>query len=266
MSDRIYQCSATQEIRDRLGLQYLEHAPRSCMLWGLFEKPPAAESYARALDEIEILELPSASSHNDDPVFIFTDGSCSQPGPNMKSERHAAYSVWQAQKDSHVGNLISSGVLPGRKQSPFRAEFFFAFMVAMAASLNSVVFTDCRAVWIGITRLQREGWNELFWLRSADSDLWRSAWKILQHPDRKLKAEWLESHRHIGQVRGAMDAWKIFHNGQAYRHAGFLANPLPHHIKQIHNDLISQNRNLERRRQDVTTLLKEIWNAHTGKD
>ena len=141
------------------------------------------------------------TSHGPQNDILCADGSCSQPSPNMKSERHAAYAVRQAFRDSHAGNVIAAGILPGRKQSPFRAELF-ALMVAMTASLNSIIFTDCRAVWQGILRLQKEGWNELFWLRSPDSDLWRSAWRILQHPGRKLQVEWLESHRSLSSAGG----------------------------------------------------------------
>ena len=151
----------------------------------------------------------------------------------MKSERHAAYAVRQAFKDSHAGNVIAAGILPGRKQSPFRAELF-ALMVAMTASLNSIIFTDCRPVWQGILRLQKEGCNELFWLRSPDSDLWRSAWRILQHPGRRLQVEWLESHRSLRSARGASGAWKIYHNGLVHKNADFRANPLQPHIHALH--------------------------------
>ena len=48
MRYRIYHCSATQQIRVDLGFQHLEHVPRSGLLWGLFEKPAAAELYAKA--------------------------------------------------------------------------------------------------------------------------------------------------------------------------------------------------------------------------
>ena len=139
-------------------------------------------------------------------------------------------------------------------------------MVAMTSSLNWVIFTDCRAVWQGIVRLQKEGWNELFWLRSPDSDLWRSAWRILPHPDRILQVEWLESHRNLSSARGASDAWKIFHNGHVDKDAAFQANPLQPHIQAIHEQLVQQNQNLERRRREVIVFLKTIWNAHAAKE
>ena len=160
---------------------------------------------------------------------------------------------------------MASGVLPGRKQTPFRAELF-ACMVAMSISLNAVVYTDCYAVFWGISKLLREGWCELSWLHSPDMDLWRTAWRILYHPTRKLRIVWVESHRTLNQARSALDAWKIYHNSRTDRDASTFANPLPKPILEIHQRLIQQTSQLETLRTQIIFFLKSVWNMHPSKE
>ena len=216
------------------------------------------------MDAIEILDIPLIQADNQ-PTLLFTDGSCSQPGPGRGSERHAAFAVRRAFQDSHESVLIAAGVLPGRKQSPFRAELY-AFMIAMSASLDAVVFTDCKAVFQGITRMQREGWCELAWLSSPDFELWRAAWLILRHPQRKLQAVWLESHRSLNQARSAADSWRIYHNSQVDRSGSILNNKLPCAIQEIHARLVEQNTELETLRGQITFYLKAVWNMHAARE
>ena len=263
MTHRAYFCPASQEFREKHSLQHLQHVPRSCLVWGLFDQPKAAEQFYKAMDEIEIPDLPQLSIQNG-PVSLFTDGSCSQPGPGRSSERYAAYAVRQARDQTNESNLVASGILPGRKQTPFRAELF-ACMVAMSVSLDATIYTDCRAVFLGITRLQREGWCELAWLSSPDMDLWRVAWNILRHP-RRLQIVWLGAHRSINQAHSANDAWQIFHNALTDKSASVSTNRLPSTIRAIHDGLILQNSDLEKLRGQIIFYLKGIWNLHASKE
>ena len=178
------------------------------------------------------------------------------------SEKHAAFAVRRAFQDSHESQLVTSGVLPGRKQSPFRAELH-AFMVAMSVSLDSIIYTDCKAVFVGISRIQREGWCELAWLSSPDFEVWRAVWNIYKHPARKLQVVWLNSHRSIHQAKSARDSWQIYHNAQVDKSASVYMNPLPDSIKEIHTRLVKQNDELQLLRCQIVTYLKAVWNMHT---
>ena len=263
MTHRAYHCPASQEFREKCALQHLQHVLRSCLVWGLFDQPKAVEQFYKAMDAIEITDLPLLSNDNG-PFCLFTDGSCLQPGPGRSSERYAAYAVRLAYEQLHESTLVASGILPGRKQTPFRAELF-ACMVAMSACLDAVIYTDCRAVFLGITRLQREGWCELTWLSSPDMELWRAAWNILKHP-RKLQIVWLGAHRCINQAHSAADARRIFHNAQTDKSAGVSTNRLPDSIQEIHNSLVKQNSELEKLRGQIIFYLKGIWNMHASKE
>ena len=90
MTHRVYHCPAAQEFREAHALQHLQHLPRSCLVWGLFEKPKAVEQFCKAMDAIEITDLPFLSSEAG-PISLFTDGSCTQPGSARSTERYAAY-------------------------------------------------------------------------------------------------------------------------------------------------------------------------------
>ena len=46
MSHRAYHCPATKNVRIANNLQHLEHVPKSCLVWGLFEKPLRAKNIA----------------------------------------------------------------------------------------------------------------------------------------------------------------------------------------------------------------------------
>ena len=149
-----------KETRHRLqGLQLLP-TPMSLVYLRtilVFQQPQALEAYMRGLDAIRIEDLFSLPE-SDEAIHLFCDGSCSQPPPARKSERRAAYAVRHAKPLSHESFLVASGPLPGRKQTPFRSELF-GFMMAMSVSLNSVIYTDCKSVYLGIVRMQNEGFD-----------------------------------------------------------------------------------------------------------
>ena len=260
-SHRIYHCPAAKEFRDQHGLQHLEQVPKPCLVWGLFKRPEVADKLVRALDEIQITALPMIQE-GDRPTCLFTDGSCSPPGPGRSAERHASYAVRMAVENTHESHLVAAGVLPGHRQYPFRVELF-AFMIAMSVSLQFVVFTDCSSVWSSRTRLQREGWSELAWLSSADMDFWRAAWQILIQPERKLQAIWIHTHRCISEAKGAADAWRMYQNAETDTSASVLKNPIPVHIQER---LVLQNQELESKRQQIMRYLKAVWNMRASKE
>ena len=225
MSHRIFECSAAKKISLELHCEYLLSEPRSKMIYGLFKQPQALETFMRGLDDIKIDHLP-VLPESDDPIHLFSDGSCSQPAPARRSERRAAYAVRQATAHSPESFLVAVGPLPGRKQTPFRAELF-GFMMAMSVSTNSIIYTDCKAVYMGIVRMQNEGYDPVRWLSSADSDLWRAAWDILSCPGRRLTVHWTRSHRQPQHASSTHDAWCIFHNSLTDKSADVNANPSP---------------------------------------
>ena len=90
------------------------------------------------------------------------------------------------------------GVLPGRKQTPLRAELF-GFMAAMSVSLDSVIYADCKALFLGRTPTVGTP------LSVPDADLWQTAWEIERHPDRHLTVQWIDAHRNIGKLCGCVE-------------------------------------------------------------
>ena len=264
MSHRIYDCPASEKIRERQGCQFLKEAPRSRMVYGLFPRPEAEPELQRLLDELRIHDLQMVPE-SEEPTYIFTDGSCSQPPLPNKSERRASYGVRLAVLNSHEGKVLAQGVLPGRKQTAFRAELF-AFMMAMSCSMHSVIHTDCLGVYKGIVKLQREGWCELSWLASPDLDLWQCAWQILSVPGRKLQPEWTPAHKDITHAKSASQAWKIYHNALTDKCASVQSNPLPEWIQPCWERLHEQNRQQQILRDAVATYLQEIWASHSEAD
>ena len=265
MMHRIYSCPMSAKIREDTSAEFLKDLPKSKMVWGLFQRPHAQDLFAKALDALEITDLPMLPP-SDTPHLIFTDGSSTQPPVSRKNERYAAFAVRHAIKNSHHSTLVISGILPGRRQTPFRAERdFFAFMCGMSCSMNSIIFTDCKAVWKGITRLQREGWNELHWLSSPDYDLWRVAFQILDVPGRSLITEWVEAHRSLHQAVSLQDTWRIYQNAQVDKSASVNANNLPPIVKTQFDSLTVQNTELEKQRSTITKYMKSIWEAHSKK-
>ena len=230
------------------------------MVYGLFARPPALDAYQKALDDLRIFDL-EILPDSEEPAYIFTDGSCSQPGPSRIYERRASYGVRLACLNSSDGRLLASGTLPGRKQTAFRAELF-AFMIAMSSSLNSVIHTYCLGVYKGIVKLQREAWSELAWLSSADFDLWKGAWQILNVQGRRLVPVWTPAHKDITTARSAKEAWKIYHNFLTDKSASIISNPLPDGLRQCLEQLILESQQQQSLRDAVSGYLQEIWATH----
>ena len=264
MAHRIYHGPAAKEIQTAQGCPYLEAMSKHKLLWGLFQQPPALEKFARHLDEIKIHDLPVIPDQ-ETPIHLFTDGSCTQLSVSRKAERHASYAVRHASHDGVGSNLIASGVVPGRKQTPFRAELF-GFMVALSVSINSVISTDRKSVYIGILRLLRDGWDAVHWLSIPDEDMWRVAWDILKHPGRRVSVQWVEAHRHVHEARSTRDAWQIYHNNLVDRSASTDANPLTGDLLDVWTELASQNKALQQERDDATRFLRAVWQKHADAE
>ena len=264
MTHRAYACSASEQIRQENGWQSLKDVPRSCLVYGLFPRPLAQDEYFNALDELKVENLVCLPD-KEEPIHIFTDGSCSQPAPSKKSERRAAFAVRLAHKNSHESQLLATGTLPGRKQTAFRAELW-AVMIAMSTCTNSVIYTDCKGVFLGILKLQKYGWSELAWLSSPDIDLWKGAWSILSFPGRRLVIEWTRSHQSLSDARSANEMWRTYHNGLTDRSASVEVNPLPDNILPIWQRLVIQNAEQAKLRSSVMCYLKEIWRQHSAAE
>ena len=264
MTHRIYHCCAAEEIRSTQGVQYLADMSKAKLLWGLFPQPPAQERLARQFDRIQIHDLPMFENQQAQ-IHLFTDGSCTQPPATRKSERHASYAVRRASPDGTHSDVIASGVLPGRKQTPFRAELF-GFTVALSVSLNSIIYTDCRAVYLGIVRLLRDGWDPVHWLSIPDADMWRTTYDILSYPNRRVSVQWIESHRQLEHARSARDAWRIYQNNMVDRSASTDANPLTGELRHKWNELVKQNKALQLERDNATNFLRTVWQRHADAE
>ena len=132
MVQRVYPCKSAGEIRGKLGCQHMLETPKSRLIWGLFQRPPAMEKYFRRLDDWTTTGwITCPCSRTEDP-------QCTCSLTARRAVRRAPYAVRIAEPNGPQGELITSGILPGRKQTPFRPELF-RFMTALALSLTELL-------------------------------------------------------------------------------------------------------------------------------
>ena len=103
-------------------------------------------------------------------------------------------------------------------------------------------------------------------MSSADSDMWYTAWTILDQPGRLLTAEWVESHRSLSNARSAHDAWRIYHNGLVDKSASVNTVSVPAQIRSHLDQLKLHNRAYEVKRNEIVTFLKSIWDTHAAAE
>ncbi|CAE7680339.1 Pol, partial [Symbiodinium microadriaticum] len=93
-----------------------------------------------------------------------------------RSVPRSAWSVVMLEPGSFDYALVQSGPLPG-KQCNYRAEMF-ATLAALCSSVNATVYIDNKSVVQGLHRLQRDGWDQFYWNKSPEIQLWREIWEV----------------------------------------------------------------------------------------
>ena len=195
------------------------------------------------------------------PQHLFTDGSCSVPKHGRYTERKAGWSVIRATPQTAENEVVACGPLPGRRQTSLRAELY-DLNAAIAASFNAIIYTDCAAVYKGVNRIIRDGFNHVFWRGNYDLDFWLETARLLSEPGRHITVQWIPAHRKITDARNPLEMWHIIHNNAADRKAAFGLHAWPADTQRLYSQLQLENQLLERTKTAVTKLLRGIWDAH----
>ena len=232
MEHRVFACPGTEHVRQMDGWTMVAHQPRFQVLGGLSPKLPLIETYK---SELDALPLPTAVSidSNEGYTEFFTDGSAEDS--SCPITRLCSWSVTQADYLKHGNKLVTSGILPGRQQTVFRAELF-AVLVVLAIGVKSRIYCDNSAVVRNIHHLQHYGYQPLKWASHPDRDLIKTAASLLAtRATDEVKLIWVKAHRQFHEACNAYDLWCIHHNSiadECARKAFVLCPPHLKHCKE----------------------------------
>ncbi|CAE6945510.1 unnamed protein product [Symbiodinium sp. CCMP2592] len=174
--------------------------------------------YHQALDALDGPDVTQIHNPDDQTLHFFTDGSA--VFSECPIRRLCSWAVTLATPHSHENTPIHLGVLPGRKQTVFRAELF-AVNTAIASALNLKVFCDNESVVRDVNDILHFGYRAHKWNTHPDRDLLRVTAALLHGRDKKcIQVIWAKAHRDVTDAAGALDLWQIYHNNCADRQAG----------------------------------------------
>ena len=204
---RLLHCPFYKEARNDFPLEDAASWPKVFLERGLTRKPLSLINW----DQLnETRPWPQTQECLDSGVHLFTDGSTD----TAKSIPLSSWSVILMEPDSFEHALVFSGVLPGR-QSNYRAELF-ALLVAIYSAPSATIYTDNSSVCLGIRRLQKDGWDPLFWCKQPELQLWREVWQVLSS---KNPGAWefrhVKSHRDFRKQSNEHEAWTAYGNDVA---------------------------------------------------
>ena len=232
----------------------LEHAlqwPTLLVTRGLARKPASLQAW----DDLNFSRswpmMPECLDHG---MHLFTDGSTD----GSRSVPRSAWSVVLLEPGSFDYALVQSGPLPG-KQCNYRAEMF-ATLAALCSSVSATVYIDNKRVVQGLHRLQRDGWDQFYWNKSPEIQLWREIWEVLRT---KQPQAWVfvyvRSHRDFKQQPTDFQAWTAFGNETADRYAK-TANQAREHSEVKLYQAASRDWNFQLDRMNkVATLLQGVF-------
>ncbi|OLP89596.1 hypothetical protein AK812_SmicGene28935 [Symbiodinium microadriaticum] len=212
MMHRVYQCPGTQHLRDGPAWDVVSKLP-VCQLFGaLYPKLPMVDDFKKALQHIQIDDLPVLENDGRELVF-FTDGSALDN--DINAIRVCSWAVTHAVDDGPRNNAMASGILPGDQQSVFRAELY-AVNVAIAMSHKCYIYCDNSATVTVVRGLLARGYNPKHWINHRDRDLVAMCAKLLsKKPVGTVNIDWVKAHRQLSDATSARDLWRIFHNAKA---------------------------------------------------
>ena len=206
---RIYECEglAHERVIDPLVPQALEEVPKEVALYGLWPELQGLRDWQAELDALS-KELPHRRV-SEEPVLLFTDGSCLFP--RIAELRWASYACVRWSGERFV--IMDCGTLPGSQQTIQRAEVW-AGVRTIAAYDKVSVFSDSKYfVTIAQRLIDRRSKGLPFVCPKANGDLWTIFWQALQGCQ-EIQVVWVPAHVNPGSVSG-IARFVAFGNGSA---------------------------------------------------
>ena len=230
LKHRFFDCPAVDSVRLTQEWQDIQHEPHYVLLAGLFPRLPLVEDYCQLLDAIP----PPAVVLPEDPperFQIFTDGSAlDNDSPQV---RLCSWAVTWALDEGAANRVLASGLLPGRSQSVFRAEFQAVF-TAIVITNSADIYCDNQAVVTIVNQLIAFGYVEERWAAHESRDLIRATARALAaRPPGSFAVYWIKAHRKPSDARGERDLWMIIHNEVADTAAKASLRDLPPQLQAI---------------------------------
>ena len=250
-------CPATQYLRDEVDWQALRSLPDSVLLGGLFPHSRVEADFYQALDDLPRPAYEEIAQPGE-VLQLFTDGSCSCPA--NPSERLAAFAVTMAEPGAPDNMILLRSLLPGRRQCIFRAELS-AVLYAMTMGPAANIHCDNRSVVLGCHRLQQFGWQEAFWDKKGDLDLWREIFRLLSRTNTFYTFVWVRAHRDLRHVSGSVEIWRVLHNRFADSAASLDGTLVPGSLAEQLALLKAENSAFAQIRAAIHGFHRSIWDA-----
>ncbi|CAE7792033.1 unnamed protein product [Symbiodinium sp. CCMP2592] len=255
LKHRVYECVGTEHIRQLPQWDEVAALPYSQVLGGLSGLPEELESFHKALDNIQhpdVQPLPDLEGHR----FFFTDGSAFDPG--NPQALLCSWAVTEAEESSKNNTLRSSGLLPGRKQSVFRAELHAA-NVAIAMSRKAVIYVDNEATMRRVRQILSGTLYDTELIQHPDRDLLQTTISLLKsRAPGDVHIYWTKSHRSLYDATGSRDLWCIYHNAKADSHAKAAGKLAPLPVLQAQQNLLCKLKQMMEVRANAAVLLRQV--------
>ena len=194
---RIYECEGLAKERtiDPLVTRALEEVPREVALYGLWPELQGLRGWQAELDALS-MGMPQRRV-SEEPVLMFTDGSCLFP--RIAELRWASYACVRWSGENFM--IVDCGTLPGSQQTIQRAEVW-AGVRAIAAYDKVSVFSDSKYfVTIARRLIDKKSRGLPFACPKANGDLWTIFWLALQGCE-EIQVEWVPAHVDPDTVSG----------------------------------------------------------------
>ena len=223
---RLFHCPGYAHCRSDIQVQNLMQLPVLQNERGLFRKPWAIHQWENRCRAVEQLHFPTFFYEH---VSLFTDGSTIHG-------QAVACSTWAlilAEPGSSECLIVEKGFVQG-EQNNYRAELY-AVLAALQHATEATVFIDNQAVVFGMWRLQSTAWQEHYWSKQAEYNLWSVIWSVFSTRKTELwRFVHVVSHRELCSARDDVDAWCIVHN----RHADEAAKSVHRNLSTVERALL----------------------------
>ena len=111
--------------------------------------------------------------------------------------------------------LVASGLLPGERQSVFRAELY-AVNAAISVAERMRIFCDNAAVVKDVVKIVSHGYSHSHWINHPDRDVLQTTAKLLATKGVGcVRISWVKAHRSVESAVTTKDLWRIHHNSKA---------------------------------------------------
>ncbi|CAE7413448.1 unnamed protein product [Symbiodinium sp. CCMP2592] len=212
LEHRVHDCPATFSVRLQNDWKDICSQPDYMLLTGLFPRLKDHNKYLQALDDIQhppVLDPPIQVER----FNLFTDGSAiDNTCPFM---RLCGWAVTCAHDGGPRNTTLCAGLLPGRRQTVFRAEFH-AVNAAIASVPSANIYTDNQAVAKIVNQLLVSEYTDEAWIAHHDRDLIRTCSRLLSSKQRgAFSVTWVKAHRPLTSACNNYDLWLIHHNAAA---------------------------------------------------